>query len=64
MDTNVDWKRIRANPPSDWSAEEIRLLDLLATGTSTPEIARIMGQHRSMIWRKIQRLKSRVAERG
>lgn len=63
MEINVDWKEVRANTPSDWSAEEVKIVDLLAKGTSTPEIARIMGQHRSMIWRKVQLLKSRVAGR-
>lgn len=61
MGSDVDWQKFRTNPPSEWTKEEVKIADLLSRGTSTPEIARIMGQHRSMIWRKIQRLKASIA---
>jgi hypothetical protein len=35
-------------------------LDLLAVGKSTPEIAAIIGQHRSRVWRRAQQLKQRL----
>ena len=61
MESRIDWQTVRANPPADWTAEELKLAELLARGLSTPDIARTLGQHRSMIWRKVQRLKSRIA---
>jgi IS30 family transposase len=61
MSGNIDWQKVSTNLPADWSKEDRKLAELLAQGTSTPEIARIMGQHRSMIWRKVQRLKARMS---
>jgi DNA-binding CsgD family transcriptional regulator len=60
MKTRADWNAIRAQLEVTMSAEEGRILDLLIAGESTPSIARALGQHRSMIWRKVQQLRLRA----
>lgn len=57
--SGVDWQNVKAALP-DLSKEEIQILDHLIARKSTPEIARVMQQHRSMIWRKVQGLRKRA----
>lgn len=55
----ADWKAIKRSVLGALSPEEPRLLDMLIAGNSTPLIARTLGQHRSMVWPKIDRLRKR-----
>lgn len=55
-----DWPALKASLAGKLSDEEARILDLLADGKSTVEIGRVLGQHRSMIWRKVQRIKKQA----
>lgn len=63
MSTATDWSAIRSRLAGALSKEDERILDLLVSGESTPAIARAMGQHRSMIWRKAQQLRMRAVAR-
>jgi DNA-binding NarL/FixJ family response regulator len=56
----TDWAAMRPTDLTKLTQEEARLLDMLAEGKSTPAIARETGEHRSMVWRKVQRLKSQL----
>jgi hypothetical protein len=58
-----DWAVLRSSLQRTLSAEDTKLLDLLAAGKSTPEIAAIIGQHRSRVWRRAQELKQRLVDR-
>lgn len=60
MRRGFDWAALR-QILTDVSQEDARLLELLANGESTPEIAKILGEHRSRVWRRAQALKQRVA---
>lgn len=64
MESRLNWQSACANPPPDWTPEDIRIAEMLAAGASTPDIARALGQHRSMIWRKTQRLKKHFEEKS
>ncbi len=54
-----DWHALRAALHTTITDDDTRLLDLLAAGKSTPTIAKLLGQHRSRIWRRSQALKQR-----
>lgn len=56
-----DWTKIKQALAGELSAEEARIVDLLIDHQSTVEIGRILGQHRSMVWRKMERLKKRAS---
>lgn len=62
MGTREEWTGIRTRLAGSLSKEDRQILDLLVNGESTPSIARALGQHRSMIWRKAQRLRTLAAE--
>lgn len=57
MKAKYDWATARTHLRGNLSDDDRRLLDLLAEGKSTPEIAAILGQHRSLVWRRAERLK-------
>lgn len=40
--------------------EERRIVSLLADGKTQPEIAAILGLHRSAVWRRIAKLRKRT----
>jgi len=52
------WSDLRERLKEQLTEEERQIVDLLVAGTSTPDIAKKLGQHRSMIWRKIQRIRA------
>lgn len=56
-----DWAALKALQAGSFSEEESRIVDLLIAGKSTVEIGRILRQHRSMVWRKIERIKKRAS---
>jgi DNA-binding CsgD family transcriptional regulator len=58
LNSAVDWAKVR--DAVQLSAEERHIVDLLAHGMSLPSIGKALGQHRSMIWRKIERIKDRL----
>jgi biotin operon repressor len=62
MNVSSDWNSIRARLAGTLSKEDEHILDLLVAGESTPAIARELRQHRSMIWRKVQKLRARAAQ--
>jgi IS30 family transposase len=54
----IDWKSVRSR--IQVSDEEGRIIDMLAAKKSLPDIGKALGQHRSMIWRKVERIKQRL----
>lgn len=59
METNWAEARSKLGPLSD---EEHRIVDMLAADKSQAEIAAALGQHRSMVWRKVRKLRARLAD--
>jgi IS30 family transposase len=57
----VDWSHVVATV--ELSDEERQIVQMLAAKKSLPDIAKSLGQHRSMIWRKVERIKARLQER-
>lgn len=55
-----DWAALRARLAGRLSDEDTQIVDLLVEGKSTVEIGHVLGQHRSMVWRKMQRIKKRA----
>ena len=53
----IDWSDAKARLIGKVSAEDQRIVELLAAGKSTPDIAKALGTNRSAIWRKVKRLK-------
>ena len=64
MEARQEWVTVRDALTGALSKEDQRLLELLIKGESTPTIARALGQHRSMIWRKAQRLRALASGGG
>jgi len=60
LKSTVDWSRVGAS--IQLSEEEQQIVQMLAARRSLPAIGRALGQHRSMIWRKVQRIKARLIE--
>jgi hypothetical protein len=58
--TNRDWAAVKTILGSKLSEEESRIIDLLISGKSTVEVGRLLGQHRSMIWRKVEKIQKRA----
>lgn len=58
-----EWLKILRSLSGDLSEEERQIATALAEGKSTPEIARALGEHRSMIWRKAQRIRARATDK-
>lgn len=48
--TGFDWNAAKSKGAAILTAREKRVVDLLAEGKSTPEIAKICGTNRSAIW--------------
>lgn len=63
MRTKFDWRAVRAQAGNRLTQADARLLDLLAEGKSTPQIAVVLGEHRSRVWRRSQKLKERFSEK-
>ena len=63
MKSNTDWADVRRRLAETTTEEEQRLLELLIQGQSSYAIAEALGQHRSMIWRKIEALHERAARK-
>jgi DNA-binding CsgD family transcriptional regulator len=48
--TGFDWKAAQRRGAAILTAKEKRVVELLAEGKSTPEIAEICGTNRSAVW--------------
>jgi IS30 family transposase len=57
--SNVDWNSVRSKLAL--SDEEKKIVEMLAAKKSLPDIGKALGQHRSMIWRKVERIKARIS---
>ena len=55
----VNWAEARSQLTS-LSYEDQRIVDMLAEGMTMPGIGKALGQHRSMIWRKIKKIRARL----
>jgi len=53
------WAAVLRSNAELLSPEERRVVEMLAIGKSTPAIAADVGEHRSMVWRKILQLAKR-----
>jgi DNA-binding CsgD family transcriptional regulator len=58
LNHSIDWTQVQTR--SDLSDEERRIVQMLAAKKSLPDIGKALGQHRSMIWRKVERIKARL----
>lgn len=52
-----DWVKLQTEQRGSLSTEDQRILELLIAGITQPEIGRILGLHRSAVWRRIQKLR-------
>lgn len=57
MATNWAVAKAKLGPLSD---EEQRIIDMLAADKTQAEIAAELGQHRSMVWRKVRKLRVKL----
>jgi hypothetical protein len=58
---NSPWTATKTKLAGELSNEEARIVDMLIASKTMVDIGRELGQHRSMVWRKIQRIKKRAA---
>lgn len=61
---NINWRDAVTKLEGTVSADDARIIALLAEGRSTPQIAKTLGTNRSAIWRRIQRLKAQLVASG
>jgi DNA-binding NarL/FixJ family response regulator len=59
--TGFDWSAAKSKGAAILTAREIRVVDLLAEGKSTPEIAKICGTNRSAIWSMATAVRKKLA---
>ena len=59
MSRKAEWSQIRDMLAGQLSEEEQLIVAALAEGKTMPEVGRMLGQHRSMIWRKTKRIRAR-----
>jgi DNA-binding NarL/FixJ family response regulator len=52
----VDWLVARTTLRG-LTSEQQEIVEMLAMNRTLPEIAKALGQHRSMIWRKVEKIK-------
>lgn len=57
--SKLDWNSVKAK--LTLSDEEQKIVEMLAARRSLPDIGKALGQHRSMIWRKVERIKARLS---
>jgi DNA-binding CsgD family transcriptional regulator len=62
--TGFDWKAAQHKGSKILTPEEKRIVDLLADGKSTPEIAKILGTNRSAIWTRARKIRAKFADAG
>jgi len=55
----TDWVAIKSRLAGKLSDDESRIVELLIQGKTMAAAGQILGQHRSMVWRKMQRVKER-----
>jgi DNA-binding CsgD family transcriptional regulator len=60
MAHSIDWNIARRGLEGQLTPEEQRIVEMLAAGKTQPEIGCALGQHRSMVWRKVQRIKAKL----
>jgi len=60
----INWREVVTKLEGAVSADDAKIIALLAEGRSTPEIAKTVGTNRSAIWRRIQRLKAQLVVSG
>ncbi|HVZ18793.1 MAG TPA: sigma factor-like helix-turn-helix DNA-binding protein [Terriglobales bacterium] len=60
MITGADWKAAQKYAGSEFTEEERQIIIFLASGLSTPNIAKALGTNRSAVWRKIQKIRQRL----
>jgi DNA-binding NarL/FixJ family response regulator len=59
--TRIDWRAAQAKLKNKIAEDEYRIVEMLGAGKSTPDIAKALGTNRSAIWRRIQRIKQKLA---
>lgn len=52
----INWAEAKVDL-SSLTDEEQRIVEMLAVKKTMPEIGNALGQHRSMIWRKVEKIK-------
>jgi len=61
--TGTDWRAVQAKLKGKISGDDSRIVELLAAGKSTPDIAKALGTNRSAIWRRVQKIKEQLVPR-
>lgn len=61
--TRTDWRAAQANLKGKISGDDFRIVEMLAAGKSTPDIAKALGTNRSAIWRRVQKIKEQLVPR-
>ena len=59
--TGFDWKAARSRTGAGLTSDEKRIVELLAEGKSTPQIAKLVGTNRSAIWSKAKRIRQKFS---
>ena len=55
--SRIDWRAAKSKLQGRVSEDDFQIVELLADGKSTPDIAKALGTNRSAVWRRVQRIK-------
>lgn len=59
--SRIDWGAAKERLRGKISEDDQRVVDLLAAGKSTPDIAKALGTNRSAVWRRVQKIKEHLS---
>ena len=59
--TGFDWKAARSKTGAGLTPDERRIVELLAEGKSTPQIAKLIGTNRSAVWTRAKRIREKLS---
>lgn len=59
--SRIDWTAAKVKLRDKISRDDLQIVDLLAAGKSTPDIAKTLGTNRSAVWRRVQKIKQELS---
>ncbi len=59
--SRIDWSAAKVKLRDKISGNDFQIVELLAAGKSTPDIAKTLGTNRSAVWRRVQKIKQELS---
>lgn len=59
--SRIDWNAAKLKLRDRISGDDFQIVELLAAGKSTPDIAKTIGINRTAVWRRVQKIKRELS---